>query len=257
MFLNFHGQRSVPLTIPTLMKFMEIQLMSIAPSLLKTPMHTLLGVMPTVITRSHSGRAPLVVQNLLSGDPKEKAWRHGLTCSPLELKSPTTLLKSCSNTGRILIKTDQTVCHVTNSEFLLQKCHFSPPTLKWTFLILTVMESYKEMNWKLSKPCPLEAPMSVFQVSNFRFHFRFSLPVFTSGLNFIFQVQKTFSTSWPKCILNLVSLMLLMFTIFQNTILESWQHSFQNMKMLHYKMMQSEKMHFEKMHSKMMQRIAT
>ena len=133
MSLNFHGRRSEHHTTITLKKFSEIQLISTLQSSLMMPMHSLTGAIQMMIKKYHSGRVPHVDQNLLSGDPKEKASPRGLICSHMVLKSPTILFKSCSNTGATSIKTVQEASIAMNLESPTQKCHSYPPTLKWTF----------------------------------------------------------------------------------------------------------------------------
>ena len=109
MSLNFHGQRSELHTTITLKKFSEIQLILTLQSSLKTPMHSLTGAIQMMIKKFHSGRAPHVDQNLLSGDQKERASPRGLICLHTVLKSPTILFKSCLNTGATSIKMVQEV----------------------------------------------------------------------------------------------------------------------------------------------------
>ena len=146
MFQNSHGQKSVPHTITTLTKSMAVTLISRPLFSTKMPMLISPGAIPMVTAKFLCTNQPHVDQNLHSGDQKEKQWLHGPICSPMELKSPTTLSISCSSITKTLIWMVQEVSVKTNSESLTQKWLSSPPTLKWTFLIPMAMVFFKETN---------------------------------------------------------------------------------------------------------------
>ena len=146
MFRNSHGQKSVHLTTTMLTKFMETQPISMPPFSLTMLMLTLPGAIPMVTAKFLCTNQPHVDQNLHSGDQKEKQWLHGPICSPMELKSPTTLSISCSSITKTLIWMVLEVSVKTNSESPTQKWPSSPPTLKWTFLIPMAMVYFKETN---------------------------------------------------------------------------------------------------------------
>ena len=148
----------------TLMKFMETQPMSMPQFSLMMLMPTLPGATPMATVQFLFGNQLHVDQNQLSGDQKATLWPHGLTCSPTELKSPTTSPTSCSNTTRTLTWMALEVSAKMNSEFPTQKWLSFLPMLKWTSSIQMAMVSSKEMNWRLSQPCLFVAPMSASQV---------------------------------------------------------------------------------------------